>query len=197
MWRCIFCGRQIAPAWATLRASAARASATASPTATPAAITAPVAAAVSPSVTAAAKILDGAVVSAAGRIALRGIVMRREVLGRGSIGIRLAFFCRFGVVVLDGGGRKFAVMFLQMFTFGGVRFLVGRGLLLHVVRFVRMELFVVRFLVMFGGTGQGFTGKHLNRRTVRRGQRWRRSLRLLDRMPVIVIFEVFENVADV
>src|SRR2546429_9898246 len=33
--------RQIAPAWATLRASAARASATASPTATPAAIAAP------------------------------------------------------------------------------------------------------------------------------------------------------------
>src|SRR5207302_10522870 len=102
LWRCIFRGRQIAPAWATLWASAARASATASPTATPAAITAPVSAAVSPSVTAAAKILDGAVVSAAGRIALRGIVMRREVLGRGSIGIRLAFFCRFGVLVFHG-----------------------------------------------------------------------------------------------
>ena len=170
MRRCIFRGRQIAPAGATLRASAARASATASPTATPTAIAAAVTTAVSPSVTAAAKILDGPVVSAAGRIVLRGIVMRREVLGRGSVGIRLAFLCRFGVLVFDGRGLNRVVMFLEMFAFRGVRLIVGSMLPSHRMGFLLVELFMVRFLVMIAGMGQGFTGKHFDRGTIRGGQ---------------------------
>src|ERR1700693_6241007 len=163
--------------------SAARASATASPTATPTAIAAAVTTAVSPSVTAAAKILDGPVVTAAGWIVLRGIVMRREVLGRGSVGIRLAFLCCFGVLVFHGRGLNRVVMFLEMFAFSGVRFIVGSMLLIHRMDFVEMELFMVHFLVIIAGTGQRFTGKHFDRRTIRGGQRGHGCWRLLVRMP--------------
>jgi len=45
--------------------------------------------------------------------------MRREVLGRGSVGIRLAFLSRFGVVLFHGTGRNRVVMFLEMFGFRG------------------------------------------------------------------------------
>src|SRR6267378_4754629 len=87
-------------------------------------------------------------------------------------------------------------MFLEMFAFGGTRFIVGSMLLIHGMGFVLMELFMVRFLVMIAGTGQGFTGKHFDRGTIRGGQRARGG-RLLVRMPGIVVLEVFENVADV
>src|SRR5216684_254957 len=123
--RRIFRGRQIARARAALRASTAMASAT---TASPTAATATISA----SVTTAAIILPGAVVTAAGGIALRGIVMGREVLGRGSVGIRLAFFTRFGVLLFDGSGVFRFVMFLRMVAFGGVLFLVGSVRLVHV-----------------------------------------------------------------
>ncbi len=102
---CIFRGRQIARARAALRASAALPSATASPTAAAAAISAAVATA--------AIILPGAIVSAAGWIVLRGIVMGREVLRRGGIGIRLAFFTCFGMLLFHGGRRKCFVMFVD------------------------------------------------------------------------------------
>src|SRR5437016_1948875 len=58
-------------------------------------------------------------------------------------------------------------------------------------------LLAVRFFVMFSGPGQGFTGKQFYRRAIR-GRRCRRGgLRLLVRMPRIVVLEVFENIADV
>jgi hypothetical protein len=89
-------------------------------------------------------------------------------------------------------------MLLEMvFTFGIVRFLMGIVLLLHVVSFFLMKLFVVRFFVMFSGAGQGLTREQLDGRTIRGRQRRSRSLRLLVWMPVIVVLEVFENVADV
>src|SRR6266481_2089909 len=144
------------------------ASATPSPTATPAAITTPVTASVA--VTAAAKILAGAVATAAGGIVLRGIVMRREVLGRGSVGIRLAFLSHFGVAVFRGSGLKRVVMFTKMFAFRGGRFIVRSVLLLIVMSFVLVELLVVRFFVVLAGPGQGFTGKQLDRGTIRGGQ---------------------------
>jgi hypothetical protein len=172
------------------------ASATTSPTATAAAITAPVTAAVCASVVAAAKILARAVVGATGGIVLRGIVMRREVLGRGSVRIRLAFLSGFGVLVFDGSGRNRAALFLEMFAFSGVRFKV-RSVLLNVMSFVLMELFVVRLFVMIGGTGQRFTRKHFDRGSTGGGQRRHGGLRLLVRMTGIVILEVFEDVTDV
>jgi len=95
--------------------------------------------------------------------------MRREVLGRGSIGVRLAFFCRFGVLVFHGRGLIRVVMFLEMFAFSGVRFIVGSMLLIHTRGFVLVELFMGRFLMTIAGTGQEFTGKHFDRGTNRGG----------------------------
>jgi hypothetical protein len=123
--------------------------------------------------------------------------MRCEVLGRGSVGIRLAFLCRFGVLVFHGSGLNRLVMFLEMFAFSGVRLIVGCMLLIHRMGFVLMELFMVRFLVTIAGTGQGFTGKNFDRGTIRGGQGGHGCWRLLVRMPVIVVLEVFEDVADV
>jgi hypothetical protein len=120
-----------------------------------------------------------------------------KVLRRGSVGIRLAFLGGFGLLILSGSGRHFAVMFLEMSAFGSVRFLVRSVLLIDVVSFILMELFVMRFFVMFRGPRQGFTREQLNGRAIREGHRGSRSLRLLVRVPVIVILEIFENVADV
>jgi hypothetical protein len=123
--------------------------------------------------------------------------VRREVLRRGSIGIRLAFLCRFEVLVFDGRGLHRVVTFLEMFAFSGVRLIVGSRLLIHRMGFFLMELFKVRFLVTIAGTGQGFTGQHFDRGTIRGGQRAHGRWRLLVRMSGIVVLEVFENVADV
>jgi len=161
----------------------------ASPTATPAAVSA--------TVTTAAKILAGALVTAAGGIVLRGIVMRGEVLGRGSVGMRLAFLSRFGVLLILGNGLRRVVMFLELLAFRGGPFVVGSMLLIHRMGLVLVELLVVRFFVMFSGPGQRFTRKHFDRRTIRGRQSRHGGLRLLVRMPVIVVLEVFENIADV
>ena len=96
--------------------------------------------------------------------------MRREVLGRGSVGIRLAFLSRFGVPVFRGSGLDRVVMFIEMFGFRGGRFIVRSVLLLSVMSFVLVELLVVRFFVVLAGPGQGFTGKQLDRGTIRKGQ---------------------------
>src|SRR6266404_1073821 len=102
------------------------ASATASPTAAAAAISATVtaAAAISATVTAAAVILAGTIATAAGGIALRGIVMRREILRCGSVGIRLAFFTRFGMLLFHGSRRNCFVMFLEWLPPNGGRVIV-------------------------------------------------------------------------
>ena len=88
-------------------------------------------------------------------------------------------------------------MFLKMLRFRGVNFLVGSVFLLHGMGFVLVGLIVVRFFVMFRGAGQGFTGKKFDRGTVRGRQRRHGGLRLFMRMSGIVVFQVFENVADV
>ncbi|PYU69370.1 MAG: hypothetical protein DMG49_13570 [Acidobacteria bacterium] len=128
---------------------------------------------------------------------MRGIVTRGEVLGRGSVGIRLAILCPFGELLFHGSGGNRVAMFLEMFAFSGGRFFAGSVPPVSVLSFVLVELLVVRFFVMFRGPGQGFTGKQVYRRAIRGRQRRRGGLRLLVRMPWIVVLEVFENVADV
>ena len=107
------------------------ASATASPAAAATAIAATVTAAIVAAVAAAAKILSGTVVAAASRIVLRGIVMGREILGRGRVGIRLALLWRFGVVFFQGSGLSRISMFLEVLAFCGRLFLVGSVRLIH------------------------------------------------------------------
>jgi len=102
------------------------ASATASPTAAIAAtVAAAVSAAIIATIAAAAIVLTGTIVTAAGRIVLRGIVVWRKVLRRGSIGIRLAFVTGVSVLVFRRSGRnRVGVVFLLLFACRGVRFLV-------------------------------------------------------------------------
>jgi putative effector of murein hydrolase len=89
------------------------ASATASPTAAiAAAVAAAVSAAIIATITAAAIILTGTIGTAAGRIVLRGIVMRRKVLRRGRIGFRLAFVSSVSMVVFRRGGRNCVAVIL-------------------------------------------------------------------------------------
>jgi hypothetical protein len=96
--------------------------------------------------------------------------MRREVLGRGSVGIRLAFLSRFGVAVFRRSGLDRVVMLTEMFALRGGSFIVRSVLLLIVMSFVLVELLVVRFFVVLAGPGQGFTGKQLDRGIIRDGQ---------------------------
>jgi hypothetical protein len=107
------------------------ATATTTPTAAATAIPATVSAAIVTAVGAAAKILSGTVVTAAGRIVLRGIVMGREILRRGRIGIRLALLWRFGVMLFQGSGLNLIVMFLEALALGGGRFPDGSMLLIY------------------------------------------------------------------
>ena len=107
------------------------ATATTTPTAAATAIPATVSAAIVTAVGAAAKILSGTVVTAAGRIVLRGIVMGREILRRGRIGIRLALLWRFGVMLFQGSGLNLIVMFLEALVLGGGRFPDGSMLLIY------------------------------------------------------------------
>jgi len=96
--------------------------------------------------------------------------MGRKVLWRRSIRIRLAILGCFGVLFVHGSGLNFVVMLLEMFPFGGARFLVGKVLLITVVNIILMELFMVRFFVMLSGARQGFPWQQFDRRTVRRSQ---------------------------
>src|SRR5712671_3785986 len=161
------------------------ASTTASPTATATSVAAAISTAVT--VRATAEILARAVAAAAGGIVLRGVVMGSEVLRRGSVGIRLAILGRFGVMIFDGGGLSFFVMVLEKLAFDGVRLLVRIVRLLH-----RMSVFV-----MLGGPSQGFTGEQFDRGTIGGRQRGNGGLRLLVRMAVVVVLEIFEDVTNV
>jgi hypothetical protein len=82
-----------------------------------------------------------------------------------------------------------------MFALHGVSFLV-RGMLFGVRLLVRKFL-VMRFFMAFTGACQGFSRKHFHRRADCGRQRLSSALRLLMRMHRVIIFEVFENVADV
>jgi len=123
--------------------------------------------------------------------------MGREVLRRGSVGIRLAFFARFGMLLFHGGRRNCFMMFLEWLALNGGRIIVRSVRLIHDMGFAVVKLLVVRFFVVFAGAGQRFTGKHFHGGAVRGGQRGRGRWRVFLRMPVIIVFEVFEDVANV
>ena len=88
-------------------------------------------------------------------------------------------------------------MFLMVFTFRGVHILV-RGMLFE-VRLFGMKLFVMRFVVMLAGARQSFARQKFDGSAVHwRERRDRgRHRRLLVRMPVVVVLQVFENITHV
>jgi len=88
------------------------------------------------------------------------------------------------------------VMLLEMLTFiGGVGVLV-RGMSTVMSSFL-MELFLVRLFLVLPGAGQRFAREQLDLGVRGRRQRRRQPLRLLVRLSVIVVLQVFEDVAYV
>jgi len=88
-------------------------------------------------------------------------------------------------------------MLLELLVLRGGRFIVRSVLLLYRMSFVLMKLLVVWMFVVLGGSGQRLTRKHFDRRANRGRKRCDGGLRLLVWMAVIVVLEVFEDVADV
>jgi uncharacterized RDD family membrane protein YckC len=141
------------------------ASSAAAPTATAASI----AATVSASVAATAIALARAVATGARWIVLRGIVVGRKILWRGSVGFRLAVLRSVTVSQVLRRGLSFFVMILVMLTLGNVRFFV-RGMLFD-GRLFGMKLFVMRFVVMLAGARQAFARQNFNRSAAHGRQR--------------------------
>jgi hypothetical protein len=122
--------------------------------------------------------------------------VRREILWRRSVRIRLAFLGGFSVSLILNARLLVVLMLVEMLTFiGGVCFLVRA--MTTVMSFFLMELFVGRLFVVLPGAGQRFAREQFDLGVRGRRQRRRQPLRLLVRMSMIVIFQVFEDVADV
>ena len=88
-------------------------------------------------------------------------------------------------------------MFLMVFAFRSVHILV-RGMLFG-VRLFRVELFMMRFVMMLAGARQRFARQKFDGSAVHwRERRDRRGYwRLLVRVPVVVVLQVFEYIANV
>jgi hypothetical protein len=99
------------------------------------------------------------------------------------------------VVIFGRRGLLGVVVFPQMLSFFGVDFLVNY--VLEWGGLFRVELLVMDFLQSLSRTGQSFSRKDLDRGTQGRGQSRRNALSQIVRLDVVVVFEVFENVADV
>jgi hypothetical protein len=205
--RSIFGGRQIAAAhvWALRAPSATLTSATAAP----ASATATVAATVTTTISAAAVILAATVAATASRarrVVLSGIVMGWKILRSGSIWIGLtllrvmSFVAHFGSVGTEsfvGAGLVFYDAGLLVVREGIVmrRFVIGwfvRGF--FGVSFVSVLFFM---LVRGSGVAERFTREQFDNVGWSRRKRRRRCGCILVRMAVIVVLEIFENVADV
>jgi hypothetical protein len=178
------------------------------PEASSAAITASVMTAISTAI-----VLAAAIATAAGarRVILRGIVLGRKILRRGSVRIGLAFvfFGGVGFVV-----RFDRVPFRQLIAWSWLLhdtglFIVSERLVVR--RIVLGRLVMRRFVALFvevndvlacfamsSGVRERFTGKHFDD-VRRRGRiRWRsRHRRIGVPVSVIIVLEIFEDVADV
>ena len=172
-------------------AAAPAASTTASAPTAPTSSSATVSAAISSAVSTAVKPRTP-VTTWARRIIPHRVVRRSKILRCGSVRIRLAFF-------LFGAFR----LVMRLFA-AGIGILPVATFLVGLQNFTGKPLLVVRLLVMnFAGVpilmahrcGKGFAGQDFDRRAARAGSR--RYGRLPRCMAVIVVLEVFENVADV
>ena len=118
--------------------------------------------------------------------------MWRKILRRGGIRFRLPLFGRLAVRLAQFPRLRIAVLFLVVHTVRLSRELQRRTILMNFVRnrFIRTTLGLV-----VGGmrVRQHLSGERLGKRRDRRNYRGVR----LGAMPVVVILEVFEDVADV
>src|SRR5580704_1571027 len=173
------------------------ASSAATPTATTAAIATAISASVSASVIATAIALARAVATGARWIVLCGIVVGRKILRRGCVGFRLALLRSLVVSQILCYWLTLCAVFLVVLALRGMRFLV-RGMILDVGLF-GMELFAMCFIVMLAGACQRFARQNINRSALDGRHRRRRGVhgRLLVRMPMVVVLQVFENITNV
>jgi hypothetical protein len=206
--------RKVAASRGALRASAAISSTAPAPAATTATVSTTVSAA--PSALWAAVVAFAAAIGTSigtGRIFLRGIVLVREILRGRGVRLRLALFGSFRVcfvmLVWFGFSRMFfagrSVIFVRRLA--GMRFFVMSLVTSFVMNFVVLVLFVldvkmsmfitsvVSHFVRGVSVPQCFSGQHVDDRGGRR--RGHLSVRLRVAVPVIVVFQVFEYVADV
>ena len=200
--RCVFRRREIASSRtsAAVRASTATPSASTAPAATAAAIAA------STVILSSALVAVAAAIIRARAVLLRGIVLRRKILRRGSVRVRLALFDRLRRMLT----RLVHLGSCCMRFFGSgvsVRSPFGRGFLVVdfvVVCVMRDVLDLVRsrffrqtgnYLLGHAAMRQGFAGQHVHNRGRRQGRSL--HLRLGMFVTVIVVLEIFENVANV
>src|SRR5258706_5612350 len=144
----------------------------------------PVAAAIS-----AAVVSLRTIVADARRIVARGVVAGREVLRRGSVRFRLTLveIAAFRRLAL-GAGVTFVVLGCAVEFFGWTVIVIMAMLF---ARLVQRD-----GLLMDGARGEGFAGQRFDERAARgRGNRGRGGVSV--RMTVVVVFQIFENVADV
>jgi hypothetical protein len=180
-----------------------------SATAAPTAATTTVATAVTTTISAAAVILAAAIASAAcgaRRVVLSGIVVGRKILRSGSVRIGLALFGVMSIVVHFGsmGAESFVGTGLVFYNAGVLIVRERIVMRILVVRWFVRGFFAVNFvgmlffLLMRGrGVAQRFAGKQFDNIGRRRRERRRSCGCVRMRVAVIVIFQIFENIADV
>jgi hypothetical protein len=125
--------------------------------------------------------------------------MWREILRRRSVGFGLALVVDVGVSVFARAFRFYAGMLVMFFVmlsrfaemFCAVRIIAGAFVRNAVLRFAD------GFFVMLRSAAKRFTGEQLNGVHGNGRNSGRGSVRWLVRVAVVVVFEIFENVADV
>jgi hypothetical protein len=180
--RSIFGWREIASALATLMASTAAAASTSATAPASTASAAAIAATISTAVTAAIVTLAlSSAVVAARRIVASGIVVGSKILRRRGVGFGLALVHRVMLDFFAGRRGGFgAIVMIDFFVVFVVRF-AGR--------FIEMQNFFAH--------ADGFAGQALDGGAAAVAMSGRRWAVLLVAMAVIVIFQIFENIADV
>jgi hypothetical protein len=123
--------------------------------------------------------------------------VRRKILRRGSVRIGLTFVRGLWVLFVEGGRLRILVMLFQVISLGGVRFVMRDVRFVQVMNFFALGRLLQSLIVEPGGVGQRLARQDFHRRTDRRRQGRGGTLRLLMRMHRVVVFQVFENVANV
>src|SRR5579871_2929393 len=180
--RSIFGWREIASTLATLMASTAAAASTSATAPASTASAAAIAATISTAVTAAIMTLAlSSAVVAARRIVASGIVVGSKILRRRGVGFGLALVHRVMLDFFAGRRGGFgAIVMIDFFVVFVMRFAGG---------FIEMQNFFAH--------ADGFAGQAFDGGAAAVAMSGRRRAVLLVTMAVIVIFQIFENVADV
>ena len=198
--RSVFGRRKIAACGTTLRTSTATASTATPKTSAPTALTTAVVAAIVASVVAAAITLALTITAGTRRVVLRWIVMWREILWSGSVRIRLALVVRVDGSVIVGRFHSVANPFVMIFVQLAGLAMQLRGLRIVMSGFVTgaaVLSFPDGLVVMRRGATERFAREKLDRMNLG-GHGYRRGgVRGFVTMSVVVVFEIFEDVADV